>query len=486
MIIMSDQASNSSSEAIKTDKLPIKLEETPAYKFILEKKSREFLRETLPKIQENNNCGPYKAAFILARTLGYKQNLLHDKEVAKQLGNLLKELKLNFPSKTLLSSYLAIEKGTVFSFRHSDQRDQLVIDIPGLTGVLKTSRFAKGVKMRMEGGSHAYYFNRDSKKTIKLNQKKINHFMDQKILETKEKDWYGFDKITLMYHIPISDIGHFLQSVLPQVEIHCQYGEATLNTSNKEIREGKFKLKIKKVKAPAIRMQYISKNGQNLIFARFNTTCEKFLEKVTIIHGFISKIIEEIVSLAHETHRLVQVEIEEGSSKYKFIFPFTLYVKPLYYSDYYASKFSNVNNLFFSFPTDIGPHGAISSRVILEDKSDDKIGNLEFLFEHNRKYIHEWSISLLRDCIEKTQMISAERLRQFLGTATNPEIETLISQLERVYEQYRNEVEYYEKIEQKRQALMLKRFSYAISAILLAFTIIQGFQAILWLFEFLG
>ena len=110
---------------------------------------------------------------------------------------------------------------------------------------------------------------------------------------------------------------------------------------------------------------------------------------------------------------------------------------------------------------------------------------LENLLVHNRKYIHNWSIRLLRYCIESTRMISTERLRQFLGQIRDPEIDQFINQLEKVYQQHQSENEYYADLERKRQARMLRRFSYIASILLAIFTLLQGLQALQWLIDIL-
>jgi len=139
--------------------------------------------------------------------------------------------------------------------------------------------------------------------------------------------------------------------------------------------------------------------------------------------------------------------------------------------------------LFFSFPIEISREGAISDRVILVKNSDSQLTRIENLLEHNKQYMQNWSIRLLRSCIENTRMISTERLRQFLGTVMDPKIDQLIDELERVYSQHLKEVEYYADLDRKRQAQMLKRFSLISSILLAIFTLLQGLQAVSWFFQ---
>lgn len=464
----------------KLEKLPANLEDIPIFLFLLEKKSREFIFETLPKIQEQNNCGPRKALYILARSMGYKHAFLHDEEAIKQLHSTIEDLELNFPSKSALASYLAIEKGSHFSFRHHDQTGELIIDVPGLTGGLKGARFKNRVKMKMEGGRHAYYFNSNRTKTVSIKSKKVDQFINNKIRGVMKENWDGFDKVTMIYHTPLDGVDHFLQSMLPKTEISCRYGEAILSTSNKEMKEGKFNLKIKGLNTPLVQGQYVSQNNQNVYLVSFCTSCENFMEKITVIHAFVSKIIEENAYLNREMHKLVQVERYSGEkAPPKHIFPFTLCIEPFSFTDYYYSKFNNVNNLFFSFPKEIGKHGAISRRVILVKKDDGQLTSLENLLEHNKKYMHFWSISLLRNCIENTRMISTQRLRQFLGEATNPSIDQLINQLEDVYEQHQKEVEYYAEKQREKQTRMIRHLTYIVSILLAIFALLEGIQTLL-------
>ncbi len=366
------------------EKLPPNLEKIPIFLFLLEKKSREFIFETLPKVQEQNNCGPRKALYILARSMGYKHTFLYDDEAIEQLRSIIKDLELNFSSKSAIASYLAIERGVHFSFRHHDQTGELIIDIPGLTGELKRARFENRVKMKMQGGCHAYYFNSNTTKTMNIKRKKVDQFINNKIREAMKKSWDGFDKVTMIYHTPLGEVDHFLQSILPQTLISCCYGEAVLYTSNKEMKEGHFKLKIKGLNAPPIQIQYVSQNNQNAYLVTFCTSCENFMEKITVIHAFVSKIIEENAYLNRQMHKLVQVERYSGEkAPAKHILPFTLCVEPFSFSDYYYSKFNNVNNLFFSFPKEVSKDGALSRRVILIKKGDGQLTSLENLLEHN-------------------------------------------------------------------------------------------------------
>jgi len=139
--------------------------------------------------------------------------------------------------------------------------------------------------------------------------------------------------------------------------------------------------------------------------------------------------------------------------------------------------------LFFSFPKDISREGAISDRVILVKNSNSQLTSIENLLKHNKQYMQNWSIRLLRSCIENTRMISTEQLRQFLGTVMDPQIDQLIDELERVYMQHLKEVEYYADLERKRQAKMLKRFSLVASILLAIFTLLQGLQAVSWFLQ---
>jgi len=158
-------------------------------------------------------------------------------------------------------------------------------------------------------------------------------------------------------------------------------------------------------------------------------------------------------------------------------------IKPYHFSDYYFLKFRNVHNLFFSFPKDISREGAISDRVILVKKSDSQLTSIENLLEHIKQYMQNWSIRLLRSCIENTRMISTERLQQFLGTVMDPQIDQLIDELERVYSQHLKEVEYYADLDRKCQSQMLKRFSLVASILLAIFTLLQGLQAVSWFLQ---
>jgi len=461
--------------------LPLHLEDLPEYQFLLHKKSHEFIRETLPKVQKQNNCGPNKAIHILARSMGYKLTFLHEDTAIEQLHNVLDGLNLNFSSKSSLVSYLAIEQGMSFSFRHSDQKDGLVIDIPGLTGELKRARFAKKVQLKLEAGSHAYYFNPALSKRTPLNNKKIAQFIEQKVRAVLVTNWYGFDKVSLVYHRPSGIVDHFLQSILPQAEISCHYGEATLYTNDKAKREGKFTLNVKNAQIPPIWIHALEKDDQHVFLVTFFTNCTQFMEKITIIHTFIKKIILENAQLNRQLHRFVQVEVEQDQKSTKrHMIPFTIMIEPFYFSDYYYSKFRNVNNLFFSFPKEVNSQGVISDRVIVTNKDADKLTSLEYLLEHNKNYMQNWSIRLLRTSIEETLMISTERLRQFLGPIMDSTIDQLINQLDSVYEQHMREVEYYADLERKRQAQMIKRFSYVASILLALFTLLQGLQAVQW------
>ena len=177
------------------EKLPANLEEIPSFIFLLEKKSREFILETLPKVQEQNSCGPRKALYILARSLGYKHTFLHDEEAIEQIYRIIKDLELNFSSKSVLASYLAIERGVHFSFRHHDQTDELIIDIPGLTGELKRARFKKRAKMKMQEGHHAYYFNSNTTKTMNIKRNKVDQFTKNKIREAMKKTGMDLTKL---------------------------------------------------------------------------------------------------------------------------------------------------------------------------------------------------------------------------------------------------------------------------------------------------
>ena len=45
----------------KPEELPPDLEEMPEFEFVRKQKSRAFIFETVPKIQESRKCGPQKA-----------------------------------------------------------------------------------------------------------------------------------------------------------------------------------------------------------------------------------------------------------------------------------------------------------------------------------------------------------------------------------------------------------------------------------------
>ncbi|MFB0544427.1 MAG: hypothetical protein ACETVN_01820, partial [Asgard group archaeon] len=121
--------------------------------------------------------------YILARSMGYKHTFLYDDEAIEQLHSIIKDLELNFSSKSALASYLAIERGVHFSFRHHDQTGELIIDVPSLTGELKRARFENRVKMKMQGGCHTYYFNSNTTKTVNNKRKKVDQFINNKIRE---------------------------------------------------------------------------------------------------------------------------------------------------------------------------------------------------------------------------------------------------------------------------------------------------------------
>ena len=339
----------------ETEELPFDLEDMPEFEFLLRTKSREFILETLPKVQESNKCGPDKALYILARSMGFTPKFLQDEKDITQLRRTLPTLNLNFPSKSSLSNYLALEKGLSFCFRHNDQTDELIIDIPGLTGELKTARFENRFTMQMQGGRHVYYLNPNTTKVVNINRKKVTQFIERKIRAAMKENWYGFDKVTMVYHTPIGRINHFLQSILPQAKIKSRYGTAILATSTKKIKEGRFALQIKGITAPKIQIQHVSTNNQNVYLVTFSTTARYFMEKIVIIHAFVSRIISENAYLTRQMHRFVQVEHGEGSAK-KHLFPFTIYVEPFSFKDYYFSKFRNVHTLFFSFPKEMGKH----------------------------------------------------------------------------------------------------------------------------------
>ncbi|MFX0093995.1 MAG: hypothetical protein ACFFBD_19815 [Candidatus Hodarchaeota archaeon] len=455
---------------------PEDLDKMPEFEYLLRTKTREFIFETIPKIQKGKNCGPRKALYILARSMGYKHTFLQDDAATKALHNTIKGLNLNFSSKGTLSNYLAIEKGQGYSFRHNDQTDWLIIDVPGLTGELKQARFDNALTMKMRGGHHAYFFNPDSNKMVSVKSKAVTTFIRGKVKEAMKGNWHGFDVVKLIYHTPIDNVDHFMQSILPQAEISTYYGEAVIATSNEEKKEGRLTLRIKNLKAPRINIQYVSQNKQNAYIVSFNTNCVDFMEKIIIIHSFASKLIKENAHLNRQMHKFVQVEKELDFDKT--ILPFTICVIPFSFSDYYFSKFRNVNNLFFSFPKEIGDPGVISDRVILTKRDKGQLSSLEYLLEHNKKYMQSWSIRLFRTCIENTRMISAERLRQFLGEVLDPSICELIDQLEGVYEQRRKEVDYYAEKEREQQARMIRRFGYIISFFLAFFAILQGILAI--------
>lgn len=460
----------------ESDELPSNLEQMPEFEFLLKSKSREFIYDTLPKIQQGKQCGPRKALYILARSMGYRHTFLQDDESLKELHVTIKDLKLNFTSKGSLSNYLAVEKGHRFSFRHNDQQDWLIIDVPGLTGELKQERFADRLQMRMWKGHHAYFFNPSSKKTVSVSSKKVSMFIDNKLREVLKRNWHGFDVVTMVYQVPLDNTGHFMQSILPHAELGCTYGRAIAATSNEEKKEGRLTLRLKNVNAPKIQIRFVSQNNQTVYIATFNTNCVNFMEKITIIHTFIRELIKENAHLNRQIHKFVQVETIGVCDQ--FILPFTLHIKPFSFSDYYFSKFRNVGSLFFSFPEQITDLGVVSDRVILAKRDNGKLSSLAYLLEHNKKYMQIWAIRLLRDCIENTRMISTERLRQFLGDTIDPSILALISQLEAVYDQHQKEVTYYAEKEREKQALMIKRLGFIVSAFFAIFTLLQGILAV--------
>ncbi|MFX1535554.1 MAG: hypothetical protein ACFFDI_15120 [Promethearchaeota archaeon] len=477
-----DELLADSDEIPKEDpELPANFDKMPEFEFLLRKKSREFIFETIPKIQESKNCGPRMALHILARTEGYKRTFLHDDKAIKVLHNIVKGFDLNFPSKGSLANYLAIYKDTIYSFRQNDQLMQLIIDVPGLTGELKQARFNATLKLKMQKGHHAYYFNPNSTKTVTVKQRAVQQFIENKVREVLNDNWYGFDKVTLIYHTPINFVDHFFQSIIPQAEISCRYGVAILSSSSAEKKEGKLKLRIKNLKAHPLDIQYISQNKQYVYVVSFNTNAANFMEKITIIHAFVSKMIEENAHLNHQMHKFVQIEKDWKSGNY--IHPFTICINPFAFSDYYYSKYRNIHNLFFSFPKEIGDPGVIADRVILIKRDKGQLSSLENLLNHNKKYMHTWSIRLLRNCIEETRMISTERLRQFLGDIIDPYINQLINQLEGVYEQHQKEVDYYAEKERERQARMIRRLGYLVSALFAIFTILQGINVTVWFIE---
>ena len=199
----------------------------------------------------------------------------------------------------------------------------------------------------------------------------------------------------------------------------------------------------------------------------------------------MTEIISVNAHLNRQMHRYVQVE-QFGDAPQKYLFPFTLAIEPFSYKEYYFSKYRNVNNLFYSFPTEISSNAVISDRVILvRSESESQLTRLDHLLDHNRKYLHNWSIRLLRHCIESARMISTERLRQFLGQIRDPEIDQFINQLEKVYQQHQSETEYYADLERKKQARMFRRFSYIASILLAIFTLLQGLPALQWLIDIL-
>ncbi|MFX0062415.1 MAG: hypothetical protein ACFFC7_09530 [Candidatus Hermodarchaeota archaeon] len=465
--------------------LPANFDKMPEFEFLLRKKSREFIFETIPKIQESKQCGPRMALHILARTEGYKRTFLHDDKAIKELHNIVTGLNINFPSKSTLANYLAINKDTIYSFRQNDQLMQLIIDVPGLTGELKQARFKANLKLQMQDGHHEYYFNPNTTKTVTVKPRAVRKFIEDKVREVLNDNWYGFDKVTLVFHTPIDFVDHFMQSIIPQAEISSRYGDAILSSSPAEKKEGKFKLRIRNLKAHPLDVQYISQNKQKAYIVSFNTNAANFMEKITIIHAFVSKMIEENAHLNHQIHKFVQVERDWKSGKY--MHPFTICINPFSFSDYYYSKYRNIHNLFFSFPKEIGDPGVIADRVILIKRDKGQLSSLENLLKHNKEYMRSWSIRLLRNCIEETRMISTERLRQFLGDLMNPYIDQLINQLESVYEQRQKEVDYYAEKERERQAKLIRRLGYLVSALFALFTILQGISISQWfLSEFLS
>ncbi|MFX1251746.1 MAG: hypothetical protein ACFFCZ_09070 [Promethearchaeota archaeon] len=462
--------------------LPANFEKMPEFEFLLRKKTREFIYETIPKIQESKQCGPRLALHILARTEGYKRTFLHDDAAIKELHNIVKGLTINFPSKSALANYLAINKDTIYSFRQNDQLMQLIIDVPGLTGELKQARFKANLKLQMQDGHHAYYFNPNTTKTITVRPRAVRQFIEDKVKEVLNDNWYGFDKVTLVFHTPIDFVDHFMQSIIPQAEISTHYGDAILSSSPAEKQEGKIKLRIRNLKAHLLDIQYISQNKQKAYIVSFNTNAANFMEKITIIHAFISKMIEENAHLNHQIHKFVQVEYWKSS---KYMHPFTICIRPFAFSDYYYSKYRNIHNLFFSFPKEIGDPGVIADRVILTKRDNGQLSSLENLLNHNKEYMRTWGIRLLRNCIEETRMISTERLRQFLGELVDPYIDRLINQLESVYDQRQKEVDYYAEKERERQAMLIRRLGYLVSVLFAIFTILQGINITLWFLDWL-
>ena len=73
------------------------LEMMQEFDFLLKQKSRAFIFETIPKIQESRNCDPHKAVYILARTLGFSHRFLQDDKDIAKLKQTFMELNLNIP-----------------------------------------------------------------------------------------------------------------------------------------------------------------------------------------------------------------------------------------------------------------------------------------------------------------------------------------------------------------------------------------------------
>lgn len=142
----------------------------------------------MPKIQEENDCPPAKALHILARSMGWKPKFLHEQAVIDQLRLLINDLTLNFSSKSAIINYLAIDRGLNYTLRHSDQKDGLILDIPGLTGELKRARFENRAQMKMQQGRHEYYFNPHTTKLVPLNQKQVDEFIDKNVYKTLNED----------------------------------------------------------------------------------------------------------------------------------------------------------------------------------------------------------------------------------------------------------------------------------------------------------
>ncbi|MFX0162959.1 MAG: hypothetical protein ACFE68_06500 [Candidatus Hodarchaeota archaeon] len=76
-------------------------------------------------------------------------------------------------------------------------------------------------------------------------------------------------------------------------------------------------------------------------------------------------------------------------------------------------------------------------------------------------------------------MISTQRLRQFLGKVMDPSIDQLINQLESVYEQHQNEVEYYAEKQREQQTRMIRQLTYIVSILLAIFALLEGIQTLL-------